>query len=212
MTRREVVGRVVDLGLKPLGKRCGFRKSGLNFYRRLGEVVQVIHVEDHTKFGSTFLVCVALAFDGLWRDKGLPIPERPKPYLCHFGAHMDHLAPEAGLPRVWNLPTPDGCEEMGRLLARGAELVVAEMDRIDSAAAFLRHPWLGGGKAHLLDALLAARLHLSLGDRRAALEILRVVGPRAFGIFPTVAEALENYGLAALADEYTLLACRGASS
>jgi hypothetical protein len=191
----EIIQRIISLGLKPLAKRCGFRKSGLNFYRRLGEVVQVINIQlSHSNYRSegAFYVNVGLAFDGLWRTVGQPIPERPKEYQCHFRSRLELLVPEA--PPRWSVSELTDRADMGRELARLVEVAVAELDQVSSAAEFLRHPWLAGGG----DPILIARLHYSLGDHWSALEALR----RAVSNTGREAEGLkaiiQRYGLVAL--------------
>ena len=169
MKAAEIIRRVVHFGLKPLARTCGFRKSGLYFHRRLGEVVQVLHIQlSQSNFGSegSFYVNIGLAFDRLWQAAARPVPEQPKEYECHFRRRLGELVEE---PSRWSVSELTDRAEMGRTLARCIEPVIAEMDRIDSVAGFVGHPWMAGGD----DPLLLARLYDSLCDAEAALECVQ---------------------------------------
>ena len=171
MRARDSVNRIIGAGLQGAARTAGFRKTGLNFHRRRGEVVHVLNVQlsryNHGHDGA-FYVNVGLAFDRLWILADRPIPERPPEVQCHFRRRLESLT--AGVPPSWQVSATTDTEQVGRALAAGVAQLVGQLDRVDAIPPFLALGWLGAGA----DYGLSARLHYALGGLEAAERYLRL--------------------------------------
>jgi hypothetical protein len=86
---------VLAQAITPSLKAVGFRKSGMNYHRRHGEVVQVVNIQ--VSQGSTwaekeFYVNVGIAFDAICNLAGVLILDRPKEYDCDIRGTRDRIA------------------------------------------------------------------------------------------------------------------------
>jgi len=193
---RDLITGVVSRGVVPLTKPAGFKRGGLNFHRRRGETVQVVNVQlSQGNVGSEgrFYVNVGIAFDALRTLEQRPIEERPTEPECHFRSRLERLVP--GAPAHWTVSGQTDLEALAAELQRRFVPVVEDLDRIDSPAAFLAHPWNAG------DSGLRARLQYVSGDHAGALESLRQTAERfqdRHGM--TVAELIRRFGMAELHD------------
>ncbi len=138
---KDVVARAVT----PALKAAGFRKSGMNYHRRLGETVQVVNVQ--VSHGSTgmekrFYVNVGIAFDSLCGLVGEPVLERPKEYQCDqcgTSARLEQLI--AGAPGSWDVRAGQDTADIIRELGGFIQRLVDELDRIDGLSAYRSHRW-----------------------------------------------------------------------
>ena len=137
----EVMARAVT----PVLKGAGFRKSGMNYHRRRGEVVHVVNLQvghGSTALEKLFYVNVGLAFDALSRLTGLPISERPKEYECDDRGTRDRL--ESLVPDCPDRWVVSAGEDVGKTVERlrgSMDRLAAELDLIDGIGAYRRHRW-----------------------------------------------------------------------
>ncbi|WP_145052724.1 DUF4304 domain-containing protein [Lignipirellula cremea] len=124
--------------------KCSFTKSGTNFYRRNGSVVQVINFQasrGSTSQSRDFYINVGLAFDAICNRLGLPILEKPKECECQsrgFRSRLERLDRQA--PECWVLGSdvgPDFDDQLSAVTERLANAIAS----IDSVSAFREHKW-----------------------------------------------------------------------
>ena len=131
--------------LNPTLKAAKFRKSGMNYHRRLGETVQVVNVQ--VSHGSTgmekrFYINAGVAFDALCELAGVPVLERPKEYQCDRCGTRDRLeklipgAQHSGKFALDRIPLTSSGPLRGFI-----EQLVGELDRIDGLPAYRSHRW-----------------------------------------------------------------------
>jgi hypothetical protein len=161
---KEVIAQAVT----PPLKAAKFRKTGMNYHRRLGETVQVVNVQvSHGSDWSrkTFYVNVGIAFDAFYGLLGRPVAERPKEYECdRWGVRYRLEELVSGAPDQWDVrhdaDTGPTVESLRGIMDR----LVAELDRIDGLAAYRSHPWFDRDPA---SEVIARILYLS-GDHDGA--------------------------------------------
>jgi hypothetical protein len=126
-------------------KTAGFRKSGTNYYRRLGETAQVINIQ--VGRGSTwtekeFYVNAGVAFDAICKLAGLPVLDRPKEYECDDRGTRDRLQKLVpGAPPSWVLHVGEDTDGTATALRGCIEQLVVELDKIEGLAAYRAHQW-----------------------------------------------------------------------
>ena len=192
MQAKDLINTVVNLAVKAPAKAAGFKKAGLNFYRRRGEVVHVVNFQlSHGNFADEgrFYVNVGVSFDPLWGLAGKPAPDRPKEYQCQFRRRLENLVD--GTAEAYEVSATTDLEGLAGEIGGHFQRLVSELDRIDSLRSFLAHRWLKQGNHRVL----AARLHYVLGELDAAEAELQ----RAVEFFAdrglTAGELIEEYRL-----------------
>lgn len=134
-----------------------FKKTRLNFRRRLGQVVQVVNVQQSQgNFGNykAFYVNVGLAFDSVCIHLGVEVSEEPVDYECDqrgIRQRLELLIPTA--PARWTVPVADG--ELATTTSRLKDIVVelaTELDQIDGLPAFRSHDWFNKAVSRPLNA------------------------------------------------------------
>ena len=164
----------VKQAVAPVWKALRFRKSGTNFHRRHGDVVQVVNLQSsHGSEASEkrFYVNVGLAFDAVCELTGLEILEKPKEYECSDRGNrwrLENLIDD--VPDRWSLRVDgDDTEAVAAALGDAMQRLATELDRIDSVQAYRDHRWFRDPDA---DQLSVQVLYL-LGDFDGARQGLR---------------------------------------
>lgn len=134
---REVVAQAVT----PLLKGVGFRKSGNNYHRRRGEVVQVVNIQ--VSHGSTsdqkvfYINNVGLAFDAICRLSEVEVLEHPKEYECDSRGTRDRLEGLVkGASSSVKLRAGEKIDAKVKAVRKWIEKLCAELDRIDGLSAY----------------------------------------------------------------------------
>ena len=169
MNASKIIVQLVTAGAAPVLKAAHFKKSNFNFHRRQGSVVQVVNFQrsEHNRAGGgVFFVNVGIAFDELWRLKGLDLNgsmrrylEKPLEHECHFRSRLESLI--ADCPRWWVvsdgdvsfyreksqtkgqevITAPDDIALAAHLLTDCMNRLIAELDGIDGPKTYLAHRW-----------------------------------------------------------------------
>ena len=137
----EVVKRAVTSILKP----SGFKKTGTSYHRRNGSVVQVVNLQSSQGSSSTqkmFYVNIGLSFDALCELKNIEVKEKLHYHECDsrgVNYRLDKIISTA--PNRWTLSVENETGTVERDLKNAMELLVSELDTIDSTASFHQHSW-----------------------------------------------------------------------
>ena len=93
---RETIQEAVKLGIAPMLKKHGFKKTGLNFARRNGAVAHYLNVHlsswNQGPEGA-FYLNAGLMFDEICRHYGTEPPQLPKYADCNFMVRLERLDP-----------------------------------------------------------------------------------------------------------------------
>ena len=93
---REATQEIIKLGLVPMFKRHGFRKTGFNFSRRRGTVEHHFNIQlsqwNQASRGHFYLNAGVL-FDDLRRLRGEDSLVAAKCYDCEFDVHLEQIDP-----------------------------------------------------------------------------------------------------------------------
>jgi hypothetical protein len=128
--------------LVPLAKAARFRKTRLNFHRRLGSVVHVINIQlsqGNTWDEARFYVNIGVSFDELCTLCKQPVNEAPKEYECHWRQRMEQVI-DGALP-YWTVTATTDLEQMAERLGPAFSNVIENLSEVDSLEQFRRHPW-----------------------------------------------------------------------
>jgi len=137
--------QVIAEAVTPPLKAVGFRKTGMNYHRRLGETVQVVNVQ--VGHGSTwaekvFYINTGVAFDALCELAGVPVLERPKEYQCDGRGTRDRLRDLVpASPDSWVLRVGEDAGGTVASLHGLIQRLGEQLDRIDGLSAYRSHPW-----------------------------------------------------------------------
>jgi hypothetical protein len=167
---RERIIQIVTTSVEPELCAAGFRKSGLDFYRRLGPVLQLVQVQlSASNFYDRghFSVSIGLAFDQIFELEQKLVVDQPKAYQCHYHQRMDRFIP--GVPERWEVDEQVEKPGMGHLLRAGCRLLVGRLNGIDSIEHFLALGWLQAGP----ELGLRAQIYYLLGDTPSAIRDLQ---------------------------------------
>lgn len=167
---RKTIAQIVDHSIKPQARLAGFKKTGLHFHGRNGELVHVITIQlSQYNFGATggFSVNIGIAFDKLYALRRLPINPKPSAHTCHFHRRIEFFCSDA--PDEWHISESTDFEEMTAQLARNFSSVLEALDGVNSISEFLARNWLKTGS----DYGLLAQLRYVLGDIVAARQAIQ---------------------------------------
>lgn len=121
---RETIQEAVNLGLVPMLKKHGFRKTGLNFARRHGAAAHYLNVQlsswNQGPQGS-FYLNAGLMFDEICRHYGKEPPQLPKYGDCQFMVRMEDLDPS--LPSQFPVDESTDVDAMARSVCDAVEKV-----------------------------------------------------------------------------------------
>jgi len=162
----DIIAGIVSRGAAPVLKAAGFKKTALRFYRRRGEVVQVVGFQlSQGNFADKgrFYINVGIGFDKLWQMDSKPMPDRPKEHGGHFYRRLEDLLPD--VPFDGNVSGSTDIDATAIELRDRMILLVSLLDPINSTDALLEQNWLHVGA----DLLLKARMHYVAGDFQAAI-------------------------------------------
>jgi hypothetical protein len=170
MNARERILQIIATSMTSDLLEAGFTRAGIDFYRRQGEVVQLVQVQlSASNFFNHghFSINVALNFNRVCQLEHKAVVEQPKEYLCQFRRRLETLI--AGAPPRWEVG--DGLEqpEMAVQLRAACRQLIALLNGIDSLERFLALGWLQAGA----DLGLRAQIHYLLGDTQAAIRDLQ---------------------------------------
>lgn len=136
---------VLAQAVTPPLKTAGFRKSGTNYHRRHGEVVQVVNIQ--VSHGSTwtekeFYVNAGIAFDAICALAGVPVLDRPKEHECDSRGTRDRLgALIPGAPSSWVLRVGEDASGTVNAVRDCMQQLAGDLDKIDGLAAYRAHRW-----------------------------------------------------------------------
>jgi hypothetical protein len=137
----EGVKQAVTSVLKP----AGFRKTGLNYHRRLGQTVQVVNVQvSHGSSASDkrFYVNAGICFDDICKLAGVPPLDAPKDHECDargVRSRLEDFVP--GAPPHWDVTAGEDVVTLVNCLRSHMEALISCLDGIDCIASFYDHPW-----------------------------------------------------------------------
>ncbi|MEM7587129.1 MAG: DUF4304 domain-containing protein [Acidobacteriota bacterium] len=160
---------VVRRGVTSMLRPYGFRKSGLNFHRRNGDVIQVVNLQNShgsSPAAKRFYINVGLSFDDLCRLTGTEQLDRPKEYECEgrgTRARLEELIDD--VPERWEVRA--NRDAPGRVLDNlkpALAQLACELQIIENALSYRRHRWFERSRPSQENAQI---LYL-LGDREAA--------------------------------------------
>lgn len=169
LTVRQIVTDLVGRSIKPLAQSSGFKKRGLNFHRRRGDLLQVLNLQLSTFNRAAtggFYINIGIAFDRLMEHDGQAINERLPEYECHFRRRIRDFCPDA--PDKWVIDEGTDQQVITNLLAEDFKTVLQELDSITSIPTFLSRSLLHPGT----DYGLLARLHYVSGNLSGAWQAL----------------------------------------
>ena len=141
---RESTQEIVKLGLAPMFKRHGFKKTAFNFSRRRGSVEHHFNVQlSQWNQGSIggFYLNVGVMFDDIKRHLGKEIPKLPKVYDCDFYIRLDAI--DSQIPREIKIDGNTDAESVAAWLTKHIEIsFVAPLNTVSSTQEFLSTGWI----------------------------------------------------------------------
>jgi hypothetical protein len=167
---RETVAQLIGTSIKPLARSAGFKKVGFNFYRRRGDLIQVVNIQlsqyNYLDVGG-FFVNIGIAFDQLRELEGRSIEPNPREYSCHFRRRIRDFCPNA--PDMWGIDANINLLHLNDTLTVGFQRVLSELDPIASIPSFLSRNLLRGGSEYGI----LARLQYVSGNMDEAWQALQ---------------------------------------
>jgi hypothetical protein len=141
---RDCINEVVKLGLAPMFKAHGFRKSGFNFWRRSGSVTNYFNVQlSQWNQGAEgqFYLNAGVMFDELLAIRGEPVPSAPKYNDCQFMVRLESL--NKALPQFYAVNADTKPEQLAREVASVVESTyVRPLNSVRSAKEFEATGWV----------------------------------------------------------------------
>ena len=141
---RETIQEIVKLGLAPMFKRHGFKKTAFNFSRRHGTVEHYFNVQlSQWNQGSTgeFYLNAGVMFDDIKRHFGKEIPKAPKIYDCDFHIRLQAIDPQ--LPRQLKIDENTDVESAAKWFTERIETsFVVPLNNVSSIQEFLSTGWV----------------------------------------------------------------------
>jgi hypothetical protein len=142
-TSRNAIHEVIELGLVPLMKQHGFKKSALHFARRRGSLGHYLNVQVSQWNRGTagqFYLNAGVMFDDMCLLCAKEPPTLPKYDNCQFMVRLERLNP--GLPATINVDETTNIEALADWLARTVEATfVVPLDTMNSTRDFARTSW-----------------------------------------------------------------------
>ncbi len=148
---------LVTAHIAPLMKTAGFRKRGLIFERKRGEVTQLVTIQLSSGGDGTFMVNIGLVFDAikaLRNGTGVVIGGKVVDYSTRLATKR--------LPKVWTVTNASAGTQVAAAIA-GA---LRRLDLIDDAPSALDK--LDSELAKGFHKVLRAQLKYTTGDKRGA--------------------------------------------
>ena len=140
-----LLAEVIAQAISPTLKTAKFRKSALNYHRRLGESVQVVNIQvshGSTAMEKTFYINAGMTFDSLCGLVGVPVLDEPKEYQCDRCGSRDRIGSLIpGAPSFWTIRAGEDTTEVVSALRGFVQQLVAELDQIDGLPAYRSHRW-----------------------------------------------------------------------
>jgi len=141
---RESTQEIVKLGLAPMFKRHGFRKTGLHFSRRSGTVEHHFNVQlsqwNHGSVGHFYLNAGVL-FDDIKRFFGQESPKLAKVWDCVFQVRLESIDPQ--LPQRINIDENTDVNSVAKWLTERIEKTfIVPLNAVSSTQEFLATGWV----------------------------------------------------------------------
>jgi hypothetical protein len=172
---RQLLNAVIAEAVTPLTRAVGFRKSGLNFHRRRGEVVQVLGFRvdpASTSDKKDFSADVGLAICKL---AGVAILENVKEYQCDDRGTRGPLCEFISrAPGSWIVRASQPADKVRDSLSRNVTAVIEEMNEIEDVESFSRHRWF----SRVEPAPVRASVFYLLGDLESALREVKALAEK----------------------------------
>ncbi|HLY27529.1 MAG TPA: DUF4304 domain-containing protein [Aggregatilineales bacterium] len=162
---REIATDIVGKSIKPMAREAGFKKVAFNFYRRIGDLIQVVNIQlNRWNVGTTggFYVNVGISFDKLRELARRPIDEKPRGWDWDFSRRMEHFCLEA--PQEWLIDKNTDVEATAAVLSADFKIILHKLDEITSIQAFIESDLAGVGSGYGL----LAKLFYVLDDMPAS--------------------------------------------
>jgi hypothetical protein len=141
---RDCINEVVQLGLAPMFKANGFKKSGFNFWRRIGTVTNYFNLQvSQWNQGAEgqFYLNAGVIFDELFSLRGEAVPNAPKYDLCQFMVRLENLNKE--LPQSYAVNADTKPDQLARELTSIVERTyVRPLDTVHNAKDFEATGWV----------------------------------------------------------------------
>jgi len=165
---KKMLAEVLARSVSPRLKSAGFRKSGMNYHRRLGETVQVINFQ--SSGGSSvaetrFYLNIGIAFDAVCALSGTAVLDQPKEYECDtrgIRSRLENLIDH--VPGYWSIRIGDDVNAVAAALDECMARLEIELDSIDGLATFAAHRWFNVQRP----GSTAAQVLYLLGDKKSA--------------------------------------------
>lgn len=168
---RKTTNEIVKIGLAPMFKKHGFKKSGLNFLRRRGTVEHHFNVQlSQWNQGPNghFYLNAGVMFDDLLRLRGQEPPKSVKYYHCQFRIRMDALDPQ--LRQIDIDQNTDVPSVAAGLAERIETLFVVPLNTVGSTKDFLATGWVDKVPWEF-----PAMFHYVLGNKTEARRIIELM-------------------------------------
>lgn len=141
---RESIHEVVRLGLAPMLKAHGFKKTGLNFARRSGAVAHYLNVQlSSWNCGAQggFYLDVGLMFDELCLHFGKQPPALPKYDDCQFLVRLERL--DSQLPPQFAVNESTDLQALASSVAQSVgQSFVAPLVEVNSLRSLEKTGWV----------------------------------------------------------------------
>lgn len=155
--RRQVTA-LVTAHIAPLMKTAGFRKRGLVFERKRGEVTQLVTIQLSSGGDGTFMVNIGLVFDAIKALRngtgGVVIGGKVVDFSTRLATKR--------LPKVWTVTSASAGTQVAAALAKA----LRRLDSIDDAPSAL--DGLDSELAKGFHKVLRAQLKYTTGDKKGA--------------------------------------------
>jgi hypothetical protein len=142
-TVKEITNEIVKIGLAPMFKENGFKKSGFHFARRRGTVAHYFGIQlSQWNQGASghFYLNAGVMFDDFRRHYGKKIPELPKYADCDFMVRFEQIDLE--LARWVTIDENIDVQERGKWLREHVEnMFVVPLNSVSTTAAFETTGW-----------------------------------------------------------------------
>jgi hypothetical protein len=142
-TSRDAIHEVVKLGLVPLMKEHGFKKSALSFARRRGPLAHFLNVQlSQWNRGTAgqFYLNAGVMFDDICLLRDRKPPALPKYDDCQFLVRLERLNHE--LPAAVTVDETTNVEALAAWLARTVEeTFILPLNAVKSANDFAQTSW-----------------------------------------------------------------------
>ena len=137
---KETFKQVINEAVKPVLKKGGFKKKGLNFYKHEDGLIFLINIQKSHGNSSNeigFYINCAMHSNHIDEELGETVHEFPKEYQCHFNQRIEKISTKALDKFI--LTSETNLELLKGQLAESLEETLAYFSTISNTESFVTH-------------------------------------------------------------------------